>query len=151
MVWCSNGTSLWQWRFISWNFVEVWYLIYMVYLRVNCVLVHHRNNIQLKETKCSEILLVGTSTEVNFIRMPVNSFIQLPTNLFWRKLCVWNVSLFVKFWNKWVTEFVLLQSIRMGALCLYTISRNKRYLAGSVLKLMNAQVNVGCQNVLTYT
>jgi hypothetical protein len=57
----------------------------------------------------------------------------------------------MKFWNKWVTEFLILQSIRMGALGLYTISRNKRYLAGSVLKLMNAQVSVGYQNVLTYT
>ncbi|PNF42202.1 putative glycerol kinase 5 [Cryptotermes secundus] len=44
----------------------------------------------------------------------------------------------VQQWNKSLT----MKSIRMGALCLYTISRNKRYLAGSVLKLMNAQVTL---------
>jgi hypothetical protein len=50
-----------------------------------CLLVSHRNSIQLKETKC-EILLVGTSTEVNFIHTPINSFIQLSANLFSKKL-----------------------------------------------------------------
>lgn len=45
-----------------------------------CLWVHHRNNIQLKETKCCEILLVGTSTEVvSFTHQLTHSSSYLPT------------------------------------------------------------------------
>ncbi|KAJ4449775.1 hypothetical protein ANN_01179 [Periplaneta americana] len=55
----------------------------------------------------------------------------------------------VRQWNDSVT----MKGLRVGALCLYTVSRSKRFLAGSVLKLMNSQVTLrlvwALQNVKT--
>ncbi|GLV42202.1 uncharacterized protein CBL_03789 [Carabus blaptoides fortunei] len=42
----------------------------------------------------------------------------------------------VKQWN----ESLSMKGLRFGSNCLYLISRNKRYLAGSVLRIMNGQV-----------
>ncbi|PSN33677.1 hypothetical protein C0J52_18988 [Blattella germanica] len=44
----------------------------------------------------------------------------------------------VRQWNHSLT----MKGLRAGARCLYTMTRSKRFLAGSVLKLMNAQVTL---------
>lgn len=43
--------------------------------------------------------------------------------------------------RQWNDSFTM-KSLRMGARLLYTVSRSKRFLAGSVLKLMNTQVTL---------
>ncbi|KAH0539310.1 putative glycerol kinase 5 [Cotesia glomerata] len=50
----------------------------------------------------------------------------------------------VREWNSSLT----MKSLRMGAHILYTLSRNKRFLAGSVLKLMNTQTTLRLMWVL---
>lgn len=37
----------------------------------------------------------------------------------------------------------------MGAMLLHAVSRSNRFLAASVLKLMNSQVTISCQHILT--
>ncbi|XP_015118060.1 putative glycerol kinase 5 [Diachasma alloeum] len=53
----------------------------------------------------------------------------------------------VREWNSSLT----MKSLRMGSRILYTVTRNKRFLAGSVLKLMNTQMTLRLAWALDHT
>lgn len=63
-----------------------------------------------------------------------NDSITLKVNLSNKKL----IGVFFFFLNK--MDFFMIQLMHGVSHCLYLFTRNKRFLAGSVLKLMNAQV-----------
>ncbi|XP_011881033.1 PREDICTED: putative glycerol kinase 5 [Vollenhovia emeryi] len=63
------------------------------------------------------------------------------TGKYYHKFIIWKdqrASALVDEWNQSIT----MKGLRMGASILYTLTRNKRFLAGSVVKFMNMQVTL---------
>ncbi|XP_039276096.1 putative glycerol kinase 5 [Nilaparvata lugens] len=95
-----------------------------------------KNAIKEAGLKASDITVMGISCQRGtFITwnkttgQPYHNFIT------WQDL---RADSLVQQWNKSMT----MKALRMGSKCLHLITRNRRFLAGSVLQLMNAQVTL---------
>ncbi|RZF44686.1 hypothetical protein LSTR_LSTR000638 [Laodelphax striatellus] len=95
-----------------------------------------KNAIKEADLKASDITVMGISCQRGtFITwnkttgQPYHNFIT------WQDI---RADSLVQQWNKSIT----MKALRTGSKCLHLITRNRRFLAGSVLRLMNAQVTL---------
>ncbi|XP_057324048.1 putative glycerol kinase 5 [Microplitis mediator] len=95
-----------------------------------------KNAVHASKVDVKLIACLGISTQRS-------SFISwdFETGKYYHRIITWKdlrADSMVREWNSSLT----MKSLRMGSHILYTLSRNKRFLAGSVLKLMNTQMTL---------